>query len=211
MLRRLWQTARATTRDPDRFFSALPEGPIAPALRFAAISELFAASAMIATILALIACVAPSFIAHLATDPVARSFALRALVASIPSLALLLVAAHVAHGLALDLGVPAALRTRDRRAHALRFGLYASGWDVVLGPIGAVVVTIQDGFKGLLELTRIAGSLPGVSARAFLRGSYALDGERAKSALRWSFIASALAISVAVLATVAALVALLLS
>ncbi len=211
VLRRLWQTARATTRDPDRFFSALPEGPIAPALRFAAISELLAASAMIATILALIACVAPSFIAYLATDPVARSIALRALVASIPSLALLLVMAHVAHGLALDLGVPAALRTRERRAHALRFGLYASGWDVVLGPIGAVVVTIQDGFKGLLELTRIAGSLPGISARAFLRGSYGLEGEHAKSSLRWSFVASALAISFAVLATVAVLVALLLA
>ena len=211
MLRRLWQTARATTRDPERFFEALPEGPIAPALRFAAISELLAASAMIAILLALLACIAPSFISYLATDPTARSIALRALVASVPSLAILLVVAHVAHGVALDLGAPAELRTRARRAHALRFGLYASGWDVVLGPIGAVIVTAQDGLKGLLELTRIAGSLPGVSARAFLKGAYGLQGEQAKSSLRWSFIASALAISFAVFMTVAVIVALMLT
>lgn len=211
MLRRLWQTARATTRDPERFFEALPEGPIAPALRFAAISELFAATAMIAVILAFLAIVAPSFISYLATDPAARSFALRALVASIPSLAVLLVVAHVAHGVALDLGAPRELRTRARRAHALRFGLYATGWDVVLGPIGAVLVGIQDGYKGLVELTRIAGSLPGISARAFLKGSYGLQGEQAKAPLRFSFIASALAISFAVFLTVAVIVALMLS
>ncbi len=211
MLRRLWQTARATTRDPERFFEALPQGPIAPALRFAAISELFAATAMIGVVLAFLACIAPSFIAYLATDPVARGFAIRALIASIPSLALLLVVAHVAHGVALDLGAPIELRTRERRAHALRFGLYATGWDVVLGPIGAVIVTLQDGLKGLIDLTRIAGSLPGLSARAFLKGAYGLQGEQAKSALRWSFVASALAISFAVFMTVAVIVALILS
>jgi hypothetical protein len=209
MLRRLWQTARATTRDPERFFEALPEGPIAPAIRFAAISELFAASAMISVILALVALIAPSFIGYLVTDPTARSFALRALVASIPSLAVLLVVAHVAHGVALDLGAPRELRTRARRAHALRFGLYATGWDVVLGPIGAVVVGIQDGYKGLVDLTRIAGSLPGVSARAFLKGSYGLQGDDARSSLRWSFVASALAITLAVFVTLAGIVALL--
>jgi hypothetical protein len=211
MLRRLWQTARATTRDPERFFESLPEGPIAPALRFAAISELFAATAMIGVLLALLACVAPSFITYLATDPAARSFALRALVASIPSLAVLLVVAHIAHGVALDLGAPAELRTRARRAHALRFGLYATGWDVVLGPIGAVIVTIQDGVKGFAELTRIAGSLPGTSARAFLKGAYGLQGDSATSSLRWSFIASALAISFAVFVTVAVIAALMLA
>jgi hypothetical protein len=211
MLRRLWQTARATTREPERFFESLPEGPIAPALRFAAISELFAATAMIGLIIACLALIAPSFISYLAHDPTARSFALRALVASIPSLALLLVIAHVAHGVALDLGAPARLRTRARRAHALRFGLYATGWDVVLGPIGAVLVGIQDGYKGLAELSRIAGSLPGVSARAFLKGAYGLQGEQAKPALRYSFVASALAITFAVFATLAVIVALMLT
>ncbi len=163
---------------------------------------------MISVILAALGLVAPSFISYLLTDPSARSFALRALVASVPSLAVLLVAAHVVHGVALDLGAPAQLRTRARRAHALRFGLYATGWDVVLGPIGAVIVGIQDGFKGLAHLTRIAGSLPGVSARAFLKGAYGLQGEQASASLRWSFIASALVISIAVLVTTAALVAL---
>lgn len=211
MLRRLWQTARATTRHPEEFFEALPAGPIAPALRFAAISELFAASAMIATVLAIFACAAPSFIAHLLSDPSSRSIALRSLVASVPALALLLVAAHVAHGVALDIGAPRALRSSARRAHALRFGLYATGWDVVLGPIGAVVVTMQDGFKGLVELTQIAGNLPGRSARAFLRGAYGLEGAAARSSVRASFFASALAIVLAVVVTVGAIIAVSLS
>ncbi|MEO8878474.1 MAG: hypothetical protein ABI461_22990 [Polyangiaceae bacterium] len=211
LLRRLWQTARATTREPERFFESLPEGPIAPALRFAAISELLAATAMITLMLALLGCVAPAFIAHLMFDPSARSIALRALVASIPSLALLLVGAHIAHGVALDLGAPRELRSADRRKHALRFGLYAAGWDVVLGPIGAVVVTLQDGFKGFVELTQIAGNLPGRSARAFLRGAYGLEGAAAKASLRASFFASAAAIVLAVFVTVGILIALLLS
>ncbi len=45
-LTRLWATARATTFDADRFFESLPDGPIAPALRFAFASEMIASGAM---------------------------------------------------------------------------------------------------------------------------------------------------------------------
>ncbi|MGH7329156.1 MAG: hypothetical protein ACREJX_12470, partial [Polyangiaceae bacterium] len=123
VMRRLWQTARATTRDPERFFEALPEGPIAPAVRFAALAELTASTAMIFAVLAATTCIAPSMIARFILDASARAVAARALLASIPTLAALLVAAHVAHGVALDLGAPPALRSRERRLHALRFGL----------------------------------------------------------------------------------------
>src|SRR5271166_6260041 len=43
---RLWATARATVLDADRFFEAMPDGPILPALAFAATSELVASAAM---------------------------------------------------------------------------------------------------------------------------------------------------------------------
>jgi hypothetical protein len=42
-LTRLWSTARSTTRDAESFFELLPDGPVMPALRFAAICELLAA------------------------------------------------------------------------------------------------------------------------------------------------------------------------
>ena len=43
---RLWATARATTFESDRFFESLPDGPIAPALRFAVASELLASTSV---------------------------------------------------------------------------------------------------------------------------------------------------------------------
>lgn len=202
VLRRLWQTARATTRDPDHFFEALPEGPIAPALRFAVLAELVAATAMISAVLAITAVIAPSLASHLVFDSLARTMALRALGAAIPALAALLVLAHVAHGLALDLGAPASHRSRPRRLHALRFGLYATGWDVVLGPVGALVVLLREGGQGFRELTQVAQTLPGKSARAFLRGAYGLHGDAAKRSLRASLVASAVSILVAVVVAV---------
>ena len=200
--RRLWQTARATTRDPERFFEALPEGTIAPALRFAALAELVASTAMIFAVLAATACIAPSMSAHMILDASARGVVARTLLASIPALAALLVVAHVAHGVALDFGAPRELRSRERRLHALRFGLYTTGWDVVLGPVGALVVLIKEGTKAFRDLADVAQTLPGRSARAFLRGAYGLSGDAAKKPLRASFIASALSILVAVVVTV---------
>ena len=46
-LTRLWATARSTTRDAEAFFELLPDGPVMPALRFAAICELLAAFSML--------------------------------------------------------------------------------------------------------------------------------------------------------------------
>ena len=210
VMRRLWQTARATTRDPERFFEALPEGAIAPALRFAALAELVASTAMIFSVLAATACIAPSMSARLILDASARGVVARTLLASIPALAALLVLAHVAHGVALDFGAPRELRSRERRFHALRFGLYTTGWDVVLGPVGALVVLIKEGTKAFRELADVAQTLPGKSARAFLRGAYGLSGDSAKKPLRASFIASGLSILVAVVVTVVAIAAALL-
>ncbi len=210
VLGRLWATARATTRDPDHFFEALPQGPIAPALRFAVLAELVSATAMLFVVVAMVACFAPGFVWHSIVDASARSVALRALFAGIPALAALLVVAHVAHGVALDVGTPKEKRFKGSRGHALRFGLYATGWDVVLGPIGAVVVVAKEGFEGLRDVSEKAMSLPGRSARAFLRGAYGLYGEPAKRPLGLSVAASFFVTGVAVVLTIAVIVMLLL-
>ena len=49
-LQRLWSTAKASTMNSEAFFETLPEGPIGPALRFAVVSELVAAGAMLAVV-----------------------------------------------------------------------------------------------------------------------------------------------------------------
>ena len=62
---RLWATARATTFDADRFFETLPDGPLAPALRFAVISEMIASTAMGLLLFVPLAVLAPGWVKHL--------------------------------------------------------------------------------------------------------------------------------------------------
>ena len=199
MLARLWTTASATTLEAEPFFESLPDGPLAPALRFAVASELSASAAIAMFALGSLAVLAPSWARHVVIDEglvLARIVAL-----AVPSLAGLLVAAHVAHGWALD---RAARRSgaRGQTTRALRFGLYSTGWDLVLGPVGAVVIAWKQGLVAALNLSGIGVGLPARSARAFLRGCYRLDGTAAEPALRDSFVA---AVVVTALATVAVL------
>src|ERR1700722_2698849 len=101
-LERLWATARATTFDCERFFETMPDGPIAPALRFAVVSELLAASAMALAALIPLALLAPTWVGHALLHDTA--LLARVAITGIPALAALLVAAHAAHGWALDWG-----------------------------------------------------------------------------------------------------------
>ncbi len=194
LLRRLWATAKGTTFEAEAFFELMPDGPIGPALRFALISELFASTGSILCALPFLAVLAPQWLRHVALDPVARELATRLLLLAIPSFALLLVIAHAMHGLALDRGARAggALSSGKR---ALRFGLYAAGWDIVIGPIGAVVLLFARGPRGILELLDVAVGVPGRASRSFLRGTYRLDGGAAKGALSHAY-------GVAIVATV---------
>jgi hypothetical protein len=181
---RLWSTAKAATLNAEAFFEALPEGPLAPALRFALFAEIVAASAMLVVVGGLAAGALFLLGGAAAFDPASLGFLFRATLASVFGLALLLVAAHAAHGLALG----AVARKRGVRAdlsRALRFGLYSAGWDLVLGPVGAI---------GLLRekrsLLAVAVGLPTRSALAFLRGTYRLEGAEAKPALHASYVAA---------------------
>ena len=205
-LTRLWATARSTTRDAESFFELLPDGPVMPALRFAAICELLASFSMLLMIVPVAAVIAPDWLRHLAVDPHAQSLVLRVVVLGVPAFAGLLVFAHTVHALAIDVGASAS-GARRSRARALRFGLYACGWDLVMGPLGAIVVTLKEGVAagiGVLDLV----SVPGRATRAFLRGCYRLEGERATKALASATTGVVLSTLLGVFVVIAALIAL---
>lgn len=209
LLRRLWLTARSTTRDPEAFFEALPDGPLGPALGFAVVSELVAAVAMIGVLLSVTALVAPLWLQALVVDAAALRVAARILAVAIPTLAVLLVLAHAAHGLALDVGARRS-GARPARTRALRFGLYAAGWDLVLGPAGALAIALTEGVAPALAMMRAGVGLPGRSARAFLRGAYQLHGAGADRALRVAYVTAIVASLLSALVILAAILAVVL-
>jgi hypothetical protein len=184
---RMWSTARSASVEAEPFFATLPDGPVGPALRFAVLSELCASAAMVVVGVPFAAALAPSWLKHLLLDPAARATTLRIVLLGIPALAAILVLAHAAHGLALDAGARK-VGARSAARRALRFGLYATGWDVVVGPFGAVALAVQRGKRGAVGVSQLAVGLPGRSARAFLRGAYGLDGEIAQRAIRTSHV-----------------------
>jgi len=203
---RLWATARAATFDAERFFEALPDGPIAPAVRFAVASEMIASGSMTLLATIPIAIVFPGWVRHLLVD--SPLTATRLVAAAIPGLAAILILAHVAHGWALDHGARRS-GARGATTRAVRFGLYATGWDLVIGPLGAGVVVAKDGWrKALSAAGRGVGlGLPDRSARAFLRGCYRLDGAAARPALRASHVAAGIATVVGAIAVLGAMAA----
>ena len=205
MFTRLWATAKSTTRDAPAFFEMLPDGPLTPALRFAVLSELLAASALTVVALPLIALVFPHLLQSAAASPEAAWAIARAVVVGLPSLAILLVLAHVAHAVAIDFGArregaPA------RLSRAVRFGLDASGWDLVLGPVGFVVTAIESGPRAAFGILKLASGLPTRSTIAFLRGAYRIEGAASRRPLQASYVAAALATVVAAAAILGAVV-----
>lgn len=202
---RMWATARSTTRDAEAFFELLPDGPIAPALRFAVLCELVATTSMALVALAALAIVAPSWLRHVASDPGSRALAIQIMGIGIPALSALLVLLHAVHGLFLDWGA-ARNGGRHARTRALRFGLYACGWDLVMGPFGALVIACKESLTavaGVLDFARV----PSISTHAFLRGCYRLDGDRSRAATWYATMGVGLAVAVAFLIGVAGLLA----
>jgi hypothetical protein len=206
----LWETARAATRNAQAFFELLPDGPIAPALRFAVTCEVLAATGAVLSTIPFAAVLAPRWLKHVVLDAEARELALRFVAVGIPALAVLLVLAHAAHGLALDRGARKS-GSRAARSRALRFGLYATGWDLVVGPIGAVVVALKEGLRAMFGLAGLMYGLPTRASRAFLRGCYRLEGNRADSALATSYVAAVIATIVAAILCLGGVVAVMLA
>jgi len=199
---RLWATARAATFDAERFFESLPDGPIDMALGFAVASEMIAVTTMAIALMVPLGFLAPVWMKHVLTDQ--WGLLLRLFVAGGPLVGLLLVAAHVTHGWALHFGARVA-SPRGAGRRALRFGLYAAGWDLVIGPLGAMVAAFKEGPAAAMSIAGLAQGLPTRSAKAFLKGCYGLTGDAARPALRASMIAAAIVTLVGAAAVVAAI------
>ncbi|CAN5757237.1 hypothetical protein BH09MYX1_BH09MYX1_45060 [soil metagenome] len=186
-LGRLWATSKAATLNAEAFFESLPDGPIASAFRFALLAEVVAATSMLVLVGGTLVALLLAFGGVASLDGAAIGFACRAAFASVCGLALLLVAAHAAHGLALGLGAQRS-GAKASLTRSLRFGLYSAGWDLVLGPIG---------FLGLLRskisIVNVAVGLPTRASIAFLKGTYRLEGDAAKPALHASYVAAIVA------------------
>jgi len=205
-LSRLWWTAKAASMNAEAFFESLPDGPVGPALMFAVVAELCAAASMLTVLAGGAALALLAF--GLFPDGTSLSFVMRGILLAVVGLTALLVGAHATHGFALDVGArraPAPPPPGQWR-RALRFGLYAAGWDLVLGPVGFFVLLFKEGPKAAFGILEVARRLPTRSSIAFLRGAYRVEEARAKPALAASYVGAAIATIACALIIVAAIV-----
>jgi hypothetical protein len=188
---RLWSTANAATQGADSFFAVLPDGEISAAMRFAVVAELLAVASMVAVLLPVIAIALPTLALAVLHDADLRTAALRWLALGVPAVSLWMVLAHVTHGAALDVGARGQGAASQRR-RALRFGLYACGWDLMTGPLGALVTLFSKGFRATIDLVELAMHVPGRATVALLQGAYRLAPEPLARARRVGAMAAAL-------------------
>lgn len=186
---RLWATSRATTLGAETFFATIPDGALPAAMRFALLAETLAILSMIAALLPLVALALPSVTLELARNPAARASALQWLAIGVPAVTVWMVLAHTLHGAALDLGARRQGAQPERR-RALRFGLYACGWDLMAGPLGALAMLITGGTKGAEQVLSASLRVPGKASMALLLGVYALHPDAAERARRAGSIAA---------------------
>jgi hypothetical protein len=197
-LRRMWTTAKLATRSSEAFFSALPEGDPAAALRFAFLAELVAVTGLAVALVPVALLFAPWLATAVIEDSALRVGLGRALFCAVPGFALLMVALHAAHGIGLDLG--ARRHGARRRGRGLRFGLYACGWDLVTLPLGLAAIAIGDGLGQAVRTAPLSLTVPARAARAYLMGVHRLDEDHARQAARF-----AIGVSAAVLAALCVL------
>ena len=208
---RLWGTTRASTEGADAFFSHLPDGPLGPSLGFALVGETMAVGSSVATFFGLglggFSLAFPALTAFALRDHAWQAALLRIVSTAWLSFTLVLVSAHALHGAMLHL-----MATREGASgnvrKALRFGLYAVGWDIATSPLGLVIALFAGGLPGLRATRTYAFRTPGSATSAMLRGLYHLEGARAARARSR---AMAVTMSASVAAIILACLAVLLS
>ncbi len=201
---RLWSTASAATQDADSFFAVLPDGEIPAAMRFAVLAELLAVTGMLTVFAPLVLLALPTLPSVLAHDATTRWRLLSAVAVGIPAISLWMVAAHVTHGAALDAGARRQ-GARSQKRRAVRYGLYACGWDLMAGPLGALWLLGSKGVRDLLEVVEGAARAPGKAQEALLKGVYQLNAAevtRARRVGRLAAMGIAVVSAAALLATV---------
>jgi hypothetical protein len=188
---RLWATANATTQGAEAFFAVMPDGEIPPAMRFAVLAELLAVGSMVTLLVPLAALALPNLAVEVVRNPGLRAIALRWVFLGVPALTAWMMVAHVTHGAALDAGA-SRQGARPQRRRAMRFGLYACGWDLMAGPLGAVVTLATKGLRAALEIVELGMRVPGRASQALLQGVYQLPPEGVARARRVGALAATL-------------------
>jgi hypothetical protein len=202
---RLWATANQTTQGAEAFFAIMPDGDIPPAMRFAVLAELLAVLSMAVCGATLAALALPNLALAVVESPYLRVRALWWAALGIPALTLWMIGAHVTHGAALDAGARRQ-GAQPQRRRAVRFGLYACGWDLMSGPLGGLVTLVTRGARDAIDILELTVKAPGLASKAFLQGVYQLSGDRLARARRTGTIATVLLVLVSAIAVAAALV-----
>jgi hypothetical protein len=191
---RLWSTANATTVGAEAFFGALPRGAVEPALTFALVAEGLAVTSVVTVLLAGAMLLFPDLAVQLIFDTQLARDAGRWLAVGIPSVTLWMVAVHSIHALVANRGAHRhGAPNMPRRA--LRFGLYACGWDLMTSPFGILVTLFSRGPSSAGALFGAAVTVPAKATQALLRGAYRLDDKRARRVHRQA-VAAAMVVTV---------------
>lgn len=186
---RLWSTASAATQGAESFFATLPDGELSPAVRFALLAETLAIGSMVFMLSGCVLLAIPTLVPALLRDQVLRTSVFRLMAVGVPLLTFWMVIAHTTHGAILDIG---ARRQggRPQRRRAVRFGLYACGWDLMSGPLGALVMLMTRGRQSVAQLLALSMTVPGTASSAFLQGVYGLGPEPAQRARKLGTLAA---------------------
>jgi hypothetical protein len=207
---RFWTTSRLTTESAETFFSSMPDGPVSPAMSYALLAESLAVGT---TVLAwtgagigLLYALLPTFTANILTSTAGRAGLIRMSGVAWIAFTVVLLLAHLIHGFFLDREARKA-GAAPKPTRALRFGLYAAGWDVAQSPLGFAGLLVTRGPKAFGDALRHATTTPGRATTALLRGVYGLEGAalatvKQRSMLR-TMVGSVAVICVGVVAVVA--------
>ena len=180
---RMLTTAKVTTQNAELFFSSMPDGEISAAIAFAFFAELLAVLSMLLVLFSGFLTLFPGYVFELARDELTRRAFLGWLAVGVPGLTTWVIAAHAMHGAALNHGAQQQ-GAANQSKRALRFGLYACGWDVMNGPIGLAATFMSSGVVSTLGLVADALRVPNAASMALLTGVYRLTNEQARRARR---------------------------
>jgi hypothetical protein len=173
---RFFATVQATTRGAEGFFRTMPDGRISPALGFAVVAEIFAVTSTAMVVAPLVVLGVPGLLLRFLSDDSTRVAVLSATVVGVLGFTLLLVVAHAIHGWVLA--------PKVSRAHGLRFGFYACGWDFGSSPAGVVAATYADGIGAGFAMLGSSITAPSRSVEAAVSGMFRLDPDTARRAQR---------------------------
>lgn len=203
---RLLATAQATTRGAETFFSSLPSGSVLSALSFALAAELVAVGSVASVVVPLVVLGVPDLLGELVASSATRVAVAASTLVGVVGFTALLVGTHAVHGVALGRGARRSGATTADRARALRFGLYACGWDLCSSPAGALGTAFGEGIVSSILLFGSSVTAPGRATSALLGSAFRLsrdDARRVRSRAITLAMAVALPSVAAVLAAMA--------